>query len=425
VERGSKVGLIASMDEETEAMNVLDTVKSLIGEGTRRKKLAVLYRTNAQSRALEDVLKLSSLPYQIIGGVRFLRTHGSPRHSRVLQAARKSVGRHQSQAHHQRSARGLGKATYETLAAAARSRDVTIMDILKSESYDVGSAQKKRCKGFVALFDKLRATAEKADAPKVVEAIVAETGYREYLRESYPDADARVENVDELVRGGRGVHRDEGGQVSRRVPRGIALVADIDTLDAATGQITLMTLHNAKGLEYDCVIIAGVEDGSCRTTTLSKRSRARGGTEAFLRGHDARAEAALPVVREHEETDGHDRGRIAVAFFLRGSGGVSRRIDRGSRAGRIRARGCSAAPLRAGETIGRRAGGEGSEAGVRGLLAGGSRLLGGNEDHPPDFGRGVVRKVEGSGENLRVTVLFDNGSERKFLAHYAPMRPLA
>ena len=424
--RGDKVGLIASMDEETEAMNVLDTVKSLIGEGYSPKEIAVLYRTNAQSRALEDVLKLSSLPYQIIGAVRFyerMEVRDILAYCKLLANPSDDVGLKRII---NVPPRGLGKTTYETLASAARSKDATIIEVLKSGLYDLGSAQKKRCRGFLELFEKLHATAQKAHASKVVETIVDEVGYRDHLRQSYPDADARIENVDELIAAAEVYTEMKEDRSLGAFLEEIALVADIDTLDAAKGQVTLMTLHNAKGLEYDCVIIAGVEDGlvphynSLETLQELEEERrlfyvgmTRARKRLFLSYANMRRRMGMiegetpsrflfevPEECLDGSVEAHGKDGFAVDELDELSFPSRRRTGGGSSIG---------AAKREFEDY--------SQEDV--VYSVGTRIV------HNDFGRGIVRKVEGSGENLRVTVLFDNGGERKFLAHYAPMRPLA
>jgi DNA helicase-2/ATP-dependent DNA helicase PcrA len=419
--KGEKVGLIVSMDEETEAMNVLNSVKALVADGFSPREIAVLYRTNAQSRALEDVFKLSSVPYQIIGAVRFYERM----EVRDILAYCKLVANPADDISLKRvinvPVRGIGKTTYDALSSIARSKDTPITEVLKSAPAALGTAQKKRISDFAALLEKLQGVAERSDAPEVVRAIIDETRYKDHLRRNYPDADARIENVDEVVAAAEAYTEDKDDASLGAFLEEIALVADIDALDEKMGQITLMTLHNAKGLEYDCVIITGLEDGlvphynsldtieeleeerrlfyvgmtrARRRLFLSYANMRRrmgmieGGTPSrfLLEVPTECLEGSVEEYREEKPEDG----------FLFPPGG---RIARG-RLGRVAAKEFE----------------DYSQEEV--AFAVGIRIV------HNDFGRGIVRKVEGSGENLRVTVLFDSGSERKFLARYAPMRPL-
>ena len=422
--KGEKAGLVVSMDEETEAMNVLDTVKSLVGEGYSPKEIAVLYRTNAQSRALEDVFKLGSLPYQIIGGVRFYERM----EVRDILAYCKLLANPSDDVSLKRiinvPARGLGKSTYVSISSIARSNDTPVLEALGSGSHFLATAQKKRVGAFLDLVEKLREIAKNAPAPKVVEAIVEETGYKDYLRQNYPDFEARVENVDEIVAAAEVYTQDKEDQSLAAFLEEIALVADVDALDDVKGQVTLMTLHNAKGLEYDCVIIAGLEDG--------------------LVPHYN----SLDTIEELEEERrlfyvGMTRARKRLFLSY-----ANMRRRMGMIEGGTPSRFLSEVPEECVEGAvdlpqGAGAGDDFDELllpfkGARGPTSRGRETRTEYEDYSQeelaysvgmrilhnDFGRGIVRKVEGSGENLRVTVIFDSGGERKFLARYAPMRPL-
>jgi DNA helicase-2/ATP-dependent DNA helicase PcrA len=422
--RGGKVGLFVSMDEETEAMNVLNGVKALVGDGFSPKEIAVLYRTNAQSRALEDVLKLSSVPYQIIGGVRFYERA----EVRDILAYCKLIANPSDDVSLKRvvnvPARGIGRATYESLASVARSQDKPIMEVLKSAGMGMGTAQKKRIAEFAALIDKLRATAESADAPKVVEAIIDGTRYKDYLRQAYPDADARIENVDELVAAAEVYTEDRDDASLSAFLEEIALVADIDALDDATGQITLMTLHNAKGLEYDCVIIAGLEDGLVpHYNSLDTIEELEEERRLFYVGMTrARKRLFLSYANMRRRMGMIEEGRPSRFLFEIPAECLDGAVeDRGS-AGESEELYEFPFPRTAGTAHGSRRPAAPKEfedySQEEVAFTVGVRIVHDN------FGRGIVRKVEGSGENLRVTVLFDNGSERKFLACYAPMRPL-
>jgi DNA helicase-2/ATP-dependent DNA helicase PcrA len=311
-----------------------------------------------------------------------------------------------------------------SISSIARSNDTPVLEALGSGSHFLATAQKKRVGAFLDLVEKLREIAKNAPAPKVVEAIVEETGYKDYLRQNYPDFEARVENVDEIVAAAEVYTQDKEDQSLAAFLEEIALVADVDALDDVKGQVTLMTLHNAKGLEYDCVIIAGLEDG--------------------LVPHYN----SLDTIEELEEERrlfyvGMTRARKRLFLSY-----ANMRRRMGMIEGGTPSRFLSEVPEECVEGAvdlpqGAGAGDDFDELllpfkGARGPVSRGRETKTEYEDYSQeelaysvgmrilhnDFGRGIVRKVEGSGENLRVTVIFDSGGERKFLAHYAPMRPL-
>jgi DNA helicase-2/ATP-dependent DNA helicase PcrA len=421
-DRGEKVGLIVSLDEETEAMNVLHTVSSLVKDGHGLRDIAVLYRTNAQSRALEDVLKLGGLPYQIIGAVRFyermevrdilayckllVNTADDMSLKRIINVPR----------------RALGKTTYEKLAGAAGRRNVSIVEILKTGAYvsdcALGTAQLTRCNQFIQLVTEMEAVVANEEAPKAIESVVEMIKYRDYLRDGYPDSDSRIENVDELITAAEIYAEANEDRSLRAFLEEIALVADIDTWDEAQGQLTLMTLHNAKGLEFDCIVIAGVEDGLVpHYNSMDRQADLEEERRLFYVGMTrARKRLFLShanVRRRMGVIEGGRPSRFLMEIpdeFLDGSvEGASGDSGFDDPLGALSGRGAGTQQQREFEDY--------SQEEV--YFAVGMKIV------HNDFGRGVVRKVEGNGENLRVTVIFDRGGERKFLARYAPMKPLS
>lgn len=419
-EPGERVRLIQSMDEESEAMNVLHTVNTLVSSGIDLRNIAVLYRTNAQSRALEDVLKLGSLPYQIIGSVRFYERA----EVRDILAYCKLIVNQDDNVSLKRilntPKRGLGKATYERLSGLAAERTISVMSVLRSGAFDIGAAQAKRCARFAKLFDELGECAENADAAGVIERIVKETGYRDYLSESYPDGDSRIENVEELVAAADAhSERSEDRSLGAFLEE-IALVADVDTLDETGGQLTLMTIHNAKGLEFDAVIVTGLEDGLFpHANSLDGAAELEEERRLFYVGMTRARKRLFCSFANMRRRMGSIEGATPSRFlyeippeFMDGAINEPARARADDQTGLFRD---------GFDTFlddGARVGGFDEFSQEELVYAVGMRI------HHNDFGRGVVRKVEGSGEDLRVTVIFDRGGERKFLAVYAPMRPI-
>ncbi len=426
-ERGGNIGLIVSMDEESEAMNVLHTVKTLVDDGVALKDIAILYRTNAQSRSLEDVLKLGSMPYQIIGSARFYEraeVRDILAYCKLLANPADNVGLKRII---NVPKRGLGKTTYEHLAETAGFRKVPIMQILQAGAFELASAQTKRCAHFVRVYEKLQNIATEKDAPHVIEAIVEETGYRDYLKEAYPDSDSRIENVDELITAAEVYTEGRDDRSLTSFLEEIALVADIDDLDSTGGQLTLMTLHNAKGLEFDCIIIAGLEDGLFpHINSMDSPESLEEERRLFYVGMTRARKRLFCSYANMRRRMGVIEGGAPSRFLYE----IPEELLDGAVDAFIQDAQKQALGL-GGDDFGRSAGGarhartvptpgkefeDYSQEEI--VYRVGARVIHG------DFGRGVVRKVEGSGESLRVTVIFDGGGERKFLAAYAPMRPI-
>ena len=265
-----KVRMLA--DEHAEARYVLGAIEGLLDEGVSRSEVAVFYRTNAQSRVLEDALVRAEVPYQVIGGTKFyeraeikdaiayLSLLANPADqvsfTRVANSPRRGIGQ-TSLSRVIAYAATLGEPVWEVAAAADRVPGL-------------GRAAISAIARFMDTMAELRELARGGAAVgELLEAVLSRSGYLETLEaERTFEAQGRIENLEELV----GVAR-EFDSSAETAPGGgeetgldaflaqIALVSDADTRRDDRGLITLMTLHNAKGLEYPIVFIIGCEEG--------------------------------------------------------------------------------------------------------------------------------------------------------------------
>ncbi|HEU4929372.1 MAG TPA: UvrD-helicase domain-containing protein [Candidatus Krumholzibacteria bacterium] len=438
---GEKVRVVACLDEESEALSVIDLVKREVAAGTSLKQIAILYRTNAQSRALEDVFKMGSMPYQIIGSVRFYeRTE-----VRDILAYCKTIVNPSDSINLKRilnvPRRGIGKTTIDQLEALAADRGVALIDAMREAQSTLGAAAASRVHAFLALFDELRRMADIEVAPHVIDAILKATQYHKHLEENYPDYETRVENVEELVSAAHSYAEGAEDKSLRGFLEEVALVADVDTLDLNSGQLTLMTIHNAKGLEFDAVIVTGMEEGlfphynsiDDPTAVEEERrlfyvgmTRARQRlylTFAAMRRRMGLMEGGMPsrfLTEIPEQTLEAPVEPVAAPTRYGGAWSPRRDYSRSLRdeyaqpeaAESYSQEAPAAPPQRSALPVAEVSGGADHHYEV------GMRI------RHERFGNGIVRKVEGRGEQTRVTVIFDAGGERKFLIHYAPMRPL-
>lgn len=424
---GEKVRVIGSADEEAESLAVLGTVKREVAAGTSLKDIAILYRTNAQSRALEDAFKMGSMPYQIIGSVRFYERA----EVRDVLAYCKALANPADDVSVKRiinvPRRGIGKTSVDQLEEAAVQRGVGIIEAMRSPGPGPSATAVSRCRTFLDVFDGLKLTADVEVAPHVIDAILKAIGYMKYLEEAYPDAEARIENVEELLSAAYTYAEGAEDKSLRAFLEEIALVADVDSIDLESGQLTLMTLHNAKGLEFETVIVTGMEEGLFphfnsiddpfaieeeRRLFYVGMTRARKRlflTFAGMRRRLGMMEGGIPSRFLSEIPD-----RCLEEPFepmLAPSGPLFNNRAGSSRWGSGRAfMNEYAQPAPADEESSSQEASAGYEVGMRVMHE--------------RFGKGIVRRVEGRGGEVRVTVIFDAGGERKFLANYAPMRPL-
>jgi DNA helicase-2/ATP-dependent DNA helicase PcrA len=422
---GDKLKVMVSMDEAGESINVLHVIKEAIERGFSPRDIAVLYRTNAQSRALEEAFIEGTVQYQIIGSVRFyerMEVRDILAYCKVLVNPDDSVNLKRII---NVPRRGIGKTSFERLETLALERGTSIIDLLRGGEHPLTGAARKRVEEFMVTFEKLVEAAETKVAPHVVETIIEEIGYYDHLQAGYPDSENRIENVEELISKAHNYAEGAEDPSLRAFLEEVALVADVDALDLEAGQITLMTLHNAKGLEFDCIIITGLEEGLLpHFNSIDDDSAVEEERRLFYVGMTrAKKELYLSFANMRRRM-GHIEGGMPSRFLFEiPEGCLEEPIEQPS----LGVRGGSGGYAQRSEW----AGGHQSDAFAaqtqpdyedfsqeERAFEVGTRIVHDN------FGRGVVRKIEGHGEQLRVTVIFDSGSERKFLAHFAPMRPI-
>jgi DNA helicase-2/ATP-dependent DNA helicase PcrA len=265
-DRGDLAVRYRAENEHDEAWFVATEVDRLVQhEGFRYGDIAIFYRTNAQSRVLEDVFMRAGLPYKIVGGVRFyqrreikdvfayLRTVVNPGD---LVSVRRVINTPK---------RGVGDATVAAIEGFAATENVPFLDAARraDEIWQLGARAKGAVSSFIQVVDTLATVAAEGAGPgRMVEAAFTESGYMAELEsERTIESMGRVENLKELV----GVARE----FEARNPEGtladfleqVALVTEQDEFDESDPAVTLMTLHNAKGLEFDVVFMVGMEDG--------------------------------------------------------------------------------------------------------------------------------------------------------------------
>ncbi|MET4098256.1 DNA helicase-2/ATP-dependent DNA helicase PcrA [Agrococcus sp. UYP10] len=244
-----------------EAQFVADEIVELTSGGMSYSDIAVFYRTNAQTRALEEVLIRTAIPYKVIGGTKFydraeikdamayLITVANPADPLSLRRIMNVPKR------------GIGPATEAALQAFADEHEITLRDAMRRvDEIALGPKVAAAIKDLAALLDHWSSQPE-ADPGELLRDLLSRSGYTDQLRRSLDPQDAaRLENVEELVAVTREFRRQNPGGNLIDFLTETALVAAADELDDSGGQVSLMTLHTAKGLEFEAVFITGVEE---------------------------------------------------------------------------------------------------------------------------------------------------------------------
>jgi DNA helicase-2/ATP-dependent DNA helicase PcrA len=260
---GDPVRVLEVEDEHAEARFVASEIAGLVEEGVNGSEIAVFYRTNAQSRVLEDILVRQEIPYQVIGGPRFYERAEVKDLIAYLQAIDNPFDAVSLQRIANRPRRGIGDASLARLQTYADAHGLSLWEALElPEEAGLGPAQARSVTGFRTLMQSLQAGALELPVDELVERTLDRSGYLAALEaERTIEAQGRIENLQELV----GVAQEY--QASAPEPnlstflQEISLFSDQDALRDQQSLVTLMTLHNAKGLEFDAVFMIGMEEG--------------------------------------------------------------------------------------------------------------------------------------------------------------------
>jgi DNA helicase-2/ATP-dependent DNA helicase PcrA len=261
--QGDPVEVVEVEDEHAEARFVAAEIARQVEAGNSAAEIAVFYRTNAQSRVLEDVLVRQGVPYQVIGGPRFYERaeiRDAVAYLAVLNNPTDAVSLMRIA---NRPRRGIGDTSIQRLVAHADALGISLWEATADpEAAGVAAASARALRSFRTMMESLMSAAQELEVDELVRAVLERSGTIEaYEAERTIEARGRIENLEELV----GSAQEFRSRVEEPALAGfleeVQLQSDQDTLASDTAQVTLMTIHNAKGLEYRFVFLIGMEDG--------------------------------------------------------------------------------------------------------------------------------------------------------------------
>lgn len=261
---GKEVSFIHYETAYGEAENVIDKIQTAVHMGKYQyQDCAILYRTNAQSRAFEEKCIKKSVPYRLVGGVNFYQRQ----EIKDILAYLKTIDSGRDDLSVTRIVnvpkRGIGQVTLNKLAVYASEHGMRLFQAMEQAEQipGIGKAADK-IKGFVNQIMVFRALAKELDAAELIESILEQTGYLEELEKLEEDkAQAKQENLDEFQNKAADYYANHDEAALTDFLEEVALVADIDNMDSEADSLTLMTLHSAKGLEFPVVYMTGMEEG--------------------------------------------------------------------------------------------------------------------------------------------------------------------
>jgi DNA helicase-2/ATP-dependent DNA helicase PcrA len=265
---GEPVSLIAALDDRDESDHIAEEILARRAKlGETYAHMAILYRTNAQSRTFEEAFRRRAIPYRMVGAVRFY----DRREIKDLIAWLRLVANPQDDEAFRRAIaapkRGVGETTVEMLALAAQDAGIPLLEAAQRPALLAAArpATREALTQFAALITRLRDVAQDSGVDVLLAEIVRGSGYDDALHAEGPEGLERLDNVAELIRGAAETLIDDGGEVGLRPVdhflQRATLVAGLDQLGPDADAVTMMTLHTAKGLEFPVVFIGGVEQG--------------------------------------------------------------------------------------------------------------------------------------------------------------------
>lgn len=260
---GDKIKIYRAFSDSDEGSFVSKEVERLVRDGRNYSELAILYRTNAQSRIFEESFMRNSIPYKLVGGLKFydrkeikdvlayLRILNNPFDEvslrRIINVPKRSIG----------------EATLEKLSQLALEQNLSIYDIIM-DIEDLGLLSGKTLKSVIAFRDLINDMMLRAidlDVRDIIEELMERTGYlKEFLVSKNPEDESRIENVEELMNAAADYDLRPESSLSGFLEE-VALISDVDRYDDEANAVTMMTVHSAKGLEFPVVFMVGMENG--------------------------------------------------------------------------------------------------------------------------------------------------------------------
>ena len=433
---GEPVILLECADDRDEAEAVAEAVRQWQASRGSLRDCAVLYRTNSQSRAMEEAMRRAGLPYRLVGAVRFydrreikdlvawLRLIANPADDEAFRRALTAPKR------------GVGDTTVDLLADEALRAGLPLLEAARRIEAVPGvrPATRNALTDLVATVDRFRALAADASVDQLLVQLITAVGYDTALRNEGPEGLERLDNVRELVTSAAEVIIEDGGEVGLRpldhFLQRATLVTGLDQLGPDADAVTMMTVHTAKGLEYPMVCVSGLEDGLFPLSrafddpaTLEEERRlfyvaiTRAGERLMLSwAHQRRRNGellpstissflrGLPPAHFEKRTTIRTRGsaRLASPYGASGFGGAPARARGGDEPRYTRSRGAQPAwSPRAGEKVSSFIQDEEASQDLPAFVRG-------ERVSHAKFGSGTIAEVSGSGKDAKVTIDFDD-----------------
>ncbi len=434
---GECITLLTSASETDEARWICDQIEVRVANMSNLtySKITILYRTNAQSRALEDVFRRRGIPYQIVGGVRFYERREIQDVLSYLRIISNPLDTSAFERIVNYPRRGIGSTTKDRMISWAESHDIGLLEMASraNEVPEIPTAGAKNLKSFALLIQKYSAMASHMSVGELLESLVYDLEILEHLNNEGSDGKDRVENVRELIAGAleynveliKGLGEDDLDHFTELdlFLQQVALVSDLDRHDSDADAVNMMTIHNSKGLEFPLVFISGLEEGLFPLgrayddpAELEEERRlfyvaiTRAEDKLFLTHARQRRRAGDIMYGRLSSFVGSIPGdiieEVGTSLVKREEGHLSRTTKRD------RYSPISDSYLPSEDVY--------SDQELNQDLP---NFVNGERVVHDKFGSGIIGEVSGFGRDLKVTIHFDSVGSKKLLARYAKLHP--
>ncbi len=408
---GEPVRYFLAEDEKAEVKYVVDDI---LNASIAKGQTAILYRTNGQSRVIEEELRKRAVPHVIVGSVRF---YSRKEIKDLLAYLRLMVNPSDDESVRRVlnvPARGIGEVTMARLEQYGAERGMSLLQVLQEVDQDQTIAARTRdaISGFVHLIDDLALEAKKSTVCELVQTLLEKTGYRDYIREcDEKDLRDRLENIEEFLASCLEFDTGQRGGLLEFLQE-LSLLGGVDEWETSGDAVTLMTCHSAKGLEFDSVYLVGLEEGllphaSSQSDTEVEEERRL----CYVAMTRARKKLTLTAA-ERRSLYGMTEPRDVSRFI----GEIpSDHIEE------VRKKKPAGPPAMAPRPVGA---GAGRAVSLAAAHEAEPTVKMGTPVRHAKFGRGYVQSTSGSGDNLKARIRFDTGHSATFLLAKAPIEIL-
>jgi DNA helicase-2/ATP-dependent DNA helicase PcrA len=406
---GDLIRLYTAFNEQDEARYVVQCIQAQIEHGLARSDMAILYRSNAQSRVFEERLLQAAIPYRVYGGLRFFERQEIKDALAYLRLCENREDDASFDRVVNQPPRGIGERTLSLVRERARHDDSSLWTAALELREDAGLAARARnaLTGFLRLIDSLSGDLQGLELGEQVEHVVEHSALKDhYLKEKGEKGQARIENLDELVNAAREFDYDAGEEEHLEPLPAFLSHAALEAGEGQAGQwedcVQLMTLHSAKGLEFDTVFLCGLEEGLFpHQRSVEEPGRLEEERRLCYVGITRARKRLFLSHAEHRRLHGSESYSIASRFINEIPADLLEEIRPRLQVSRPYAQSAPAASFR--------------EA-PQGLT------LGQRVQHAT-FGEGVVLNYEGQGAHARVQVNFEAAGSKWLVVAYANLQP--